>query len=433
MKNRFFMLFVIGMMLSFFPLVSFASHSDKTPPQAWMTFLNTLKKEMLAKGISQKTIDKAYGNNTYYHPTPDVVAQDKKQAEFIMTSRDYVNRIVSEKRVENARKHYKTLNKKYKKIEDEFGVPLNYLVAFWGIETNFGQNKGKYHLIDGLTNLSYRNRRSKFFKNELYHVLKIMDTFDLENDKMLGSWAGAMGHFQFMPSTYQSYAIDYDGDGVVDIWDSFDDAIGSAANYLQSLGWKIDEPWGMAVSLPWDFDYTLTGYKIRKTVEEWENLGVLTLDGKKIELDPELKASIIIPDGRKGLAYLILGNFRRIMIWNRSENYALAVSLLADYISSQKKYHPVGVKGQYSLTNKDIEDVQRFSNKILHTHLTIDGKLGPKTKDAVKKLQAKAKMHQDGYPDYMLLQKISNYNTNLGFHVPVQPKKVKKNLKNSAE
>ncbi|HCU59318.1 MAG TPA: lytic murein transglycosylase [Alphaproteobacteria bacterium] len=408
------------------PNIVFSADKSQTPPKAWMIFLDNLKQEMLAKGISPKTIEKAYGKNSYYHPKPEVVAQDQKQAEFILTSRDYLNRLVSESRVAHAREHYKDLNKKYKKVEDEFGVPLNFLTAFWAVETNFGQNKGKYHLIDGLTNLSYKNRRSKFFKNELYNVLKIMDTFDLENDKMLGSWAGAMGHFQFMPSTYNAYAIDYDGDGVVDIWDSFDDAIGSAANYLKDLGWKIDEPWGEAVKLPWNFDYTLTGYKTRKTVEEWIELGVLKKNGKALDLNKDLKASIIIPDGRKGQPYLILGNFRRIMIWNRSENYALAVSLLADYVLSQAKYQPISSERQYALTNKDIEKVQKFANRILHTHLKVDGKLGPKTKEAVKKLQAKAKMHQDGYPDYQLLKKIDNYNTKIGFHVPVQPKKAKK-------
>lgn len=403
--------------------VCLAKTDDVTPPKAWMDFLSSLKKEMLAKGISQKTIDKAYGDNTYYHPKPDVVAQDKKQAEFVMTSRDYINKLVSATRVENARKEYKKLQKKYKKIEEEYQVPLNYLTAFWAVETNFGQNKGKYHLIDGLTNLSYNNRRAKFFKSELYHVLKIMDKFDLKNEKMLGSWAGAMGHFQFMPSTYNAYAIDYDNDGVIDIWDSFDDAIASAANYLHDLGWKPDEPWGEAVELPWNFDYTLAGYKTRKSVEEWQKLGVKAQGGKELSLNKDLKASIILPDGRKSQAYLILGNFRRIMIWNRSENYALAVGILADYIASNNKYRPISNKGQYAVTSDDVLKIQKFINKNMRLGLKEDGKFGPKTKEAVKKLQKKARMHEDGYPDYTLIKKIDNYDAKLGFHVPVQPKK----------
>jgi len=403
--------------------VCLAAVDSKTPPKEWLTFLSSLKKEMLAKGISQKTLDRAFGKNTYYHPKPDVVAQDKKQVEFVLTSRAYVNKLVSKERVAKAREEYKNLKKKYQKIEDDYQVPLNYLTAFWAVETNFGQNKGKYHLIDGLTNLSYKNRRSAFFKNELYNVLKIMDKFDLENDKMLGSWAGAMGHFQFMPSTYNAYAVDYDGDGVIDIWDNFGDSIASAANYLHDLGWKPDEPWGEVVTLPWDFDYTLTGYKIRKKVSEWATLGVRDQNGKPLKLKADWSASVIIPDGRKGRAYLILGNFRRIMIWNRSENYALAVGVLADYIASNRKYQPISSENQYALTNEDILDVQKFINKTMRLNLKEDGKLGPKTKEAVRKLQAKVKLHQDGYPDYTLLGKIKNYDPKKGFHAPVQPKK----------
>lgn len=429
MKFLRFALFFTFMLAVFAGSALCATQKDIQPPKEWLTFIDNLKKEMLAKGISQKTIDKAYGKNNYYHPKPEVVAQDKKQAEFILTSRDYVNKLVNENRVSKARKEYKSLKKKYSNLEDTYQVPLNYLTAFWAIETNFGQNKGKYHLIDGLTNLSYRNRRSKFFKNELYNVLKIMDKFDLQNDKMLGSWAGAMGHFQFMPSTYNAYAIDYDGDGVIDIWDSFDDSIASAANYLHDLGFKKDEPWGQAVTLPWNFDYTLTGYKTRKTVKEWKELGVKDVSEKALDLSPDLQASIIIPDGRKGQPYLILGNFRRIMIWNRSENYALAVGMLADYTASNKKYQPISSKNHYALTDEDILKVQKFINKTLHLQLKEDGKLGPKTKEAVKKLQAKARMHQDGYPDYTLLQKIDRYDPKIGFSAPLQPKKKLKTAK----
>ena len=416
-------LFVLTVFFVFSGVSNALEKEMATPPKAWMDFLSNLKKEMLAKGISQKTIDKAYGENTYYHPKPDVVVQDKKQVEFVLTSREYINKLVSDSRVQKARKEYKRLQKKYKKIEDEYQVPLNYLVSFWAVETNFGQNKGKYHLIDGLTNLSYNNRRAKFFKSELYNVLKIMDKYDLKNEKMLGSWAGAMGHFQFMPSTYNAYAIDYDGDGVIDIWDSFDDAIASAANYLHDLGWEKDEPWGIAIELPWNFDYTLAGYKTRKSVEEWEKLGIKAIGGKEISLNKDLKASIILPDGRKSQPYLILGNFRRIMIWNRSENYALAVGILADYIASKDKYQPLSSKGQYAVTSDDVLKIQKFINKTMHLGLKEDGKFGPKTKEAVKKLQKKAKMHQDGYPDYTLIKKIDNYNPKIGFHVPVQPKK----------
>lgn len=408
----------------FLTMSSSITFAQETAPKEWLVWLDNLKKEMISRGISPKTIDKAYGDNTYFHEKPEVIAKDNAQKEFILTSSDYVNKLVSAERVKKAREHYKKLQKKYKTLEKEYDVPLHYLTAFWAIETNFGQNKGKYHLIDGLTNLSYKNRRANFFKNELYNVLKIMEKHELDNEKLMGSWAGAMGHFQFMPSTYNVYAVDYDKDGFVDIWDSFDDAIASASNYLNSLGWKSAEPWGFKIELPWNFNYELSGYNVEKSVKEWQEIGVKVLNDKDVEFSSDIKASIIIPDGKKGYAYMVFPNFKRIMIWNRSENYALAVSKLADYTNSSDKYKPIQYANRYAVTNNEVKKVQAFVNKVLHTKLKEDGILGVKTRNAVKLLQKKAKMTQDGYPDYQLLNKIEQYDTKLGFAVPVQPVKV---------
>lgn len=393
-----------------------------TQRQEWNTWLDGLKKEMIAKGISKKTIKNAYKND-YFHEVKNVVIQDKKQVEFVLTSDKYINRLINKDKVKKARKYYKDLTPKYQELSDKYGVPLNYLVAFWGVETHFGYNKGKYHLIDGLTNLSYKNRRADFFKQELYNVLKIMDTYELDGDKMMGSWAGAMGHFQFMPSTYNAYAIDYDGDDVADIWDSFDDAIASAANYLSQLGWKPNEPWGQEVILPWNFDYNLVGLKKYKTVKEWRNIGVIGADGKRLNLPDNAAAGIILPDGRRGRAYITLSNFRRIMIWNRSINYALAIVKLADYAANNKKFAPISEKNNYKLTDEDILTVQKFANKILHSKLKLDGRLGSKTSAEIRKLQKKWKLPQDGIPDYTLLNKIKTYKTRADFLIPPQPHK----------
>ncbi len=388
----------------------------------WDKWLDNLKEEMIDKGISKKTIKRAYKDD-YFHEVKEVVIQDKKQPEFMLTSDVYLNRLVNKNKVKLARKHYKELKPKYKKISATYGVPLNYLIAFWAVETHFGYNKGKYHLIDGLTNLSYKNRRAAFFKRELYHVLQIMDEYDLSGDKMMGSWAGAMGHFQFMPSTYNAYAVDYDGDGVADIWDSFDDAIASAANYLSKLGWKADEPWGQEVRLPWNFDYKLAGAKKYKPVNEWRKLGILAADGKKLKLPADAPAAIILPDGRRGRAYITLSNFRRIMIWNRSTNYALAIVRLADYINSDKAFKALSDKYIYKISDEDILAVQHFANRILKTKLKEDGKYGSKTAEAVRKLQKKWKLPQDGVPDYLLISKIKKYKSRADFMPPPQPQK----------
>lgn len=391
----------------------------------WSVWLDKLKNEMIDKGISRKTIEKAYKND-YFHEIKEVALQDKKQPEFVLTSDKYINKLVNRNKVNLARKHYKELAPKYKDLCEKYGVPLNYLIAFWAIETHFGYNKGKYHLIDGLTNLSYKNRRAKFFKKELYNVLKIMNDYNLDGDKMLGSWAGAMGHFQFMPSTYNAYAVDYDNDGVADIWDNFDDAIASAANYLSKLGWKANEQWGQEVRLPWNFDYKLAGHKKYKTVKEWRKIGVIGINGKRLKLPDEAMADIIIPDGRHGRAYITLSNFRRIMIWNRSTNYALAIVKLADYIKYGNKYTPLKEKIRYKVTDEDILLVQNFANRILKSELKEDGKLGAKTTNATKKLQKKWKLPQDGVPDYNLIRKIRKFKSWNDFRIPPQPRKPKK-------
>ena len=409
----------------FFLVTSTANANIKSiddQKKEWNTWLENLKIEMIEKGISKNTINKAYKND-YFHEIKDVVIQDKKQAEFILTSDAYINKLVNNDRVKKARKHYLELKPKYENISKQYGVPLNFLIAFWAIETHFGYNKGKYHLIDGLTNLSYKNRRSDFFKKELYNALQIMDTYNLDGDKIMGSWAGAMGHFQFMPSTYNAYAVDYDGDGVADIWDCFDDAIASAANYLSKLGWKANEPWGQEIILPWNFDFQNIGAKKYKTVKEWKKLGIIGAEGRSIKLPDEASATITLPDGRRGRAYITLSNFRRIMIWNRSTNYALAVSIMADYIASNSEYKPLNENNYYKLTDEDILLVQRFANRILKTNLKEDGKYGKKTALAVKQLQKKWKLAQDGMPDYLLLNKIKKFKSWADFRVPPQPKK----------
>lgn len=390
----------------------------------WDTWLQSLKKEMISKGISKKTIKRAYEND-YFHEIKEVVLKDKKQPEFMLTSDRYINRIINKNKVKLARQHYKELKPKYQKISDKYGVPLNYLIAFWAVETHFGQNKGKYHLIDGLTNLSYKNRRAKFFKSELYNVLQIMDIYDLSGDKMMGSWAGAMGHFQFMPSTYNHYAVDFDDDGVADIWDSFDDAIASAANYLSELHWKKDEPWGQEVRLPWNFDYKLVGNKKYKPVKEWKKIGIIGANGKALKLPEDAAAAIILPDGRRGRAYITLSNFRRIMIWNRSTNYALAIVKLADYINSDTKFQALNETNNYKISDEDILAVQHFANRIFNLKLKEDGKYGSKTANAVRKLQKKWKLPQDGVPDYLLISKIKKYKSRADFMVPPQPRKPK--------
>ena len=394
-------------------------------PEEYLVWLDDLKKEMIEKGISKKTIKKVYAQD-YYHPAPVAVKKDRKQLEFILTSNDYLNRVVNKIRVEKGQKYYRDLLPVLNKIEAKYNLPAEYVVAFWGVETNFGTNFGGHNVIDALTEMSYDKRRPKFFRKELYNALKIIDDWDVDFTKMQGSWAGAMGHFQFMPSTFNAYAVDFNEDGKIDIWSDFEDAAGSAANYLTTIGWNKQIPWGMQVKLPWNFDYSLTGRNKNLSVEFWNKAGVRTIGGKKISLAKDLKVSIITPEGKNGRAYLITDNFYKIMHWNRSENYALAIGVFADYIKSGKKWQKIPDLGSEKIKISDVLKIQSFINKMGWSKLDEDGQLGTNTKKAIQQVQKKAKLTQDGYPDYQLLRKINNYNKNVGFAVPVPTRKLHK-------
>ncbi len=394
-------------------------------PKEYLEWLECLKQEMVEKGISQKTIDEVYASD-YYKPSPVAVKKDRNQIEFVLTSADYINRVVSENRTQKAQKYYKELKPLLNKLEQEYNLPGEYIIAFWGVETNFGNNFGGHNVIEALTEMSYDKRRSAFFRKELYNALKIVDDYQIDFTKMQGSWAGAMGHFQFMPSTFNTYAVDFDDDKKIDVWHSFEDAAASAANYLTSIGWNKNIPWGTEVSLPWNFDYSLTGRNKPLSVQKWHKLGVRTVDNKKINLSEDLPVSIITPEGKQGKAYLITDNFYKIMHWNRSENYALAIGLLADYIKTQKKWHKINHTSSMRLKTDDIITIQAFINKLGLGKLTEDGQLGSQTKEAIKKVQKKARLPQDGYPDYQLLRKIRNYNPKIGFVIPVPKRKLHK-------
>ncbi len=401
-----------------------ANVASFAPPE-YLEWLDDLKQDMHARGISEKTLDRVYAVD-YYQPSPEVVKIDRKQIEFALTSTAYINRVVTRNRVEKGRQYYKTLQPLLTRIEKKYGVPGKYLMAFWGIETNFGANFGGYNVIASLTNLSYDQRRPAFFRNQLYEALKIIDTWHIDHTQMQGSWAGAMGHFQFMPSTFNGYAVDFDHDGSIDIWHSFEDAAASAANYLSTIGWQPQVPWGVKVSLPWNFDFAQTGRKKTKSLKEWRRLGVRAAAGYQFPEDEKLSAAVITPEGKKGHAYLVFENFNKIMQWNRSENYALAVGILSDYIASEQKWRPQTEDPALRLRKDDIVTVQGFINKFFDGRLKEDGQLGTGTREAVKKVQKKARLPQDGYPDYLLLQKIKNYNPKLGFAIPVPQRKLHK-------
>ncbi len=393
--------------------------------QDYLVWLDNLKSEMLKKGIRQETLDKVYGENDFYHEKPQAVLHDRKQPEFVFTSADYLNRLVCKERAEQAAVKYKENKALLQKVAQQYALPAEYLIAFWGAETNFGTTFGGYNVFDALTEMSYDKRRAKFFTNELYNALKILQEQKFEPAKMQSSWAGAMGNFQFMPTTYNKYAVDFNANGKIDIWDEFDDAAASAANYLTAIGWEKDIPWGWQVELPWNFDYALSGRDKKQSIAFWKQKGVQPKDGWG-KIKDDVLSAVVTPEGARGEAYLVTDNFHKIMQWNRSENYALAIGLLADYAKGKKAWRKIKHNSEHKLKSDDVKKVQQFINQRGLAKLDEDGTLGSKTKEAIKVLQKEAMLPQDGYPSAVLLDKIANYNPQTGFTVPIPERKLHK-------
>jgi len=292
------------------------------------TRLSLLRQEALGSGIQQKTLDSALED---LEPVSGVIELDGNQPEAKLTFDQYLGRILSEDRIARGRKRLTDSRRLLAKIAEAYGVQPRFLVALWGVETDFGRSTGAFPVIDSLVSLVYDGRRSSFFRKELFHALRILDEGHISLARMKGSWAGAMGQLQFMPSTFRLFAVDFDGDGLIDIWESKGDVFASAANYLSQSGWRRDQTWGQQVLLPEDADLSPAKLKEAKRASDWLALGVSTIDGSDFLL-PDSLSSIVQPEGLTGRAFLVYNNYHVIYKWNRSENFALSVGILSDRI-----------------------------------------------------------------------------------------------------
>jgi len=296
-------------------------------PQDFAVWLELLREDARSAGISEKTLGAALAD--LKAPEPRVIELDQKQPEKTESLADYVAARVSEKRIAEGRLMLYDYPTWLGRIERKYKVQRRFIVALWGIESNYGRHTGKHPVVPALVTLAYDTRRGEYFRKELLAALKILDDGHVSLSRMKGSWAGAMGPFQFMPSSYQHYAVDADGDGRIDIWGSVPDALASAANYLAKAGWKNDQTWGRPVKLTQKLDSSQAGLDTRSPLSRWQALGVRRSNGRALPRR-NLKASLIIPDGAAGPAYLVYSNFRALRRWNRSNSFAVAVGTLAD-------------------------------------------------------------------------------------------------------
>ena len=333
---------------------------------------------------------------------PRVIELDRKQPEFSQTFHGYYSLRVTDQRVQLGRQLLAEHGELLNSLTRQYGIPPQYLVSFWGLETNFGRYLGKMNVVDSLATLACDPRRSEFFTQELFNALRLIEAGVGSRETLVGSWAGAMGNMQFMPSAYLQFGLDADKDGRADLWNSLQDAFTSAAHYLQQLGWQKNWRWGREVILPKGFDYSLAGRDQARALREWRKLGVRDTSNNPIAaLDDS--AALVLPAGHSGPVFLVYDNFDVIMKWNRSEFYALSVGVLADRINGagQLAVSPPKLK---PMSRNQVSAWQQALNERGIDAGTVDGIFGSQTKQALRTFQAQNGLIADGYPDEKTIQ-----------------------------
>ena len=306
-------------------MLGLPANAETVPFKQWV---EELRREAATLGIRTSTLDQALGG---IRPIQRVIDLDRKQPEFTLTFRQYMDRVVPPARVEVGKSKLRENRALLDEIGSKYGVQPRFIVAFWGIESDFGRLTGGFPVIPALATLAHDGRRSAYFRSQLLDALKILDTAHIGLADMTGSWAGAMGQPQFMPSSFLSFAVDHDGDGRKNIWTSKADVFASAANYLARSGWQGDQTWGRPVRLPAGFDSGLADLAVKKRLRQWQRLGVRRTDGGDLPRR-DLMASMVFAEDPGGPAFLVYANYRTILKWNRSTFFAVAVGSLADRI-----------------------------------------------------------------------------------------------------
>lgn len=373
---------------------------DEATFAAWLA---DLKAEAGARGLTAPAVQQALAA---LQPRPKVIEYDRRQPEFSQTFWTYAARAVSPQRVEKGREMLRQHAALLAAVEKDYGVQPRFLVAFWGLETNYGANFGGFPVIDALATLAYDERRAAFFRGELMEALAILQAGHIAPERMVGSWAGAMGHLQFMPSTFRRHAVDRTGDGRADIWGSLPDVFASAAKYLADEGWKGDQTWGREVRLPDGFDLEHASLSVRKPLAEWAALGVRKADGGALPVVAGIDASVILPAGVRGPAFLVYDNYRTTMVWNRSILYATAIGLLADQLAGLPPMQAKAPPDARPLSRGEVVEIQTRLNALGFEVGEPDGMAGPRTRSALRAFQKSVGMPADGYADPVVLERL---------------------------
>jgi membrane-bound lytic murein transglycosylase B len=367
------------------------------------SFIESLWPRVKAAGFSRDLFDRAFAGVT--EPDAAVLKLASTQPEFTSTTSEYLAKAVTPIRIESGQAAKQQDAKLLAAIEKKYGVDRHILLGIWGMESNFGKDKGSMGVMRSLATLMYAGRKKQYAQEQLIAAFRILKSGIRSPDNFTGSWAAAMGHTQFIPTSYISYAVDWTGDGKRDIWGSKEDALASTANYLAKAGWKSDRPWGWEVTLPENFNRVNIGRKNWKTVAEWSKMGLKRADGQRFGVS-EAKAFVMIPQGIDGPAFLVTQNFLAIMDYNLSHSYAVAVGHLGDRIRGQGPF-----LGEWPAVNIDLSFKERVEMQRRLTQLGFetggsDGRFGARTYEAVIAFQKKVGMQLDGKPNRKVLERL---------------------------
>jgi lytic murein transglycosylase len=362
-------------------------------------WMREFRREAAAEGISQRTISDALDGMTL---DQSVISRDRKQGFFAQSFTDFSAKLATNNRVQNGRTQIQKNRETFDRVEKQFGVPASVITGFWALESDFGSvGMGKFQILRSLATLAYDCRRGPMFRDELKAALRIIERGDMTPADMIGSWAGEIGQTQFLPTRYLEHALDYDGDGHPDLFRNPTDIIGTTANYMNHLGWRPNEPWLEEVRVPGKLPWEQADLTIKHPRSQWSAWGVTKADGTPLENDA-MPATLLLPMGRLGPAFMAFPNFDVYLQWNQSLNYATTAAYLATRIDGA----PVMRRGAQDipvLSPEEAKDLQRLLTQRGFDVGEIDGKIGLKSRQAIKAMQLKYKLPADSYPTPELL------------------------------
>ncbi|WP_119165637.1 lytic murein transglycosylase [Algihabitans albus] len=374
--------------------------------QPFEVWLADFQARAQAEGIEAATLGRAFAG---VQPIPRIIELDRRQPEFVLSFWRYLGNAVTPERIAQGQALLREHEVLLTQVERTYGVQARFLVAFWGLETNYGATFGSFPVIGALSTLAWDGRRRAFFEAQLLDALRILQAGDIDPARMEGSWAGAMGHLQFIPSTFTGHAIDGDGDGRRDIWGSLPDVFASAANYLSTLGWNGEETWGREVLLPDDFDYDLVSIatlpETVKSLTDWTALGVRSADGTALPR-ADVSGGLILPAGAEGPAFLVYENYRHILSWNRSILYAVAIGHLADRLIGLPEMRSQPPADQRRLAVEEVKEIQQRLADLGFDVGEPDGRVGPQTRNAIRDFQSSAGLPADAFASPALLEEL---------------------------